>query len=242
MRKCFYELVKKQHIAEEDQEDNQMRTFMDFFDACGRGAGTVVNPRDINFWNRCQYLFNSKMDLKRAKALSKFLLLAKEHEPALLREIVVDSCAMTDDVFAELLAGATNQVKYVVTPGCDKPPQRRQFLYTIVYSNNQFGPLALKQLQNVSSDLIDVRLNNCQVLGHRSTLTELNEHLALRDTSPYLMKLALTNLDLSSDMVFESILEVLASKKHLQYVDVSWGTLGPRQLQRLSKQFNTMTK
>ena len=153
----------------------QLHTFLDFFDACGRDAASVVNPRVINFWNRCQYLCNTNMEFKKANAFKQFLSLAKEFEPAQLREIVIDSCRMSDESLAEILAGTAAQVKYVLKPGDDKP-QRRQFLYNIVYSNNQIGLKSLEQLKLVSTDIIEMRLNNCAISHHKSFLTNLSNH------------------------------------------------------------------
>jgi hypothetical protein len=86
------------------------------------------------------YLCDRKVTINEAKAIRKYLEQSKERKEAQLREIVIDSCQMTDDILAEILAGAVAQIKKRVQVGGKILQVRSQFLRTFVYSNNNFGP------------------------------------------------------------------------------------------------------
>ena len=69
----------------------------------------------------------------------------KNNEMACLREIVIDSCQMSDEVLAEILAGAAAQIQPAYSINKFIKP-KRQFLWSFVYTNNQFGPKSFEQL------------------------------------------------------------------------------------------------
>ena len=77
--------------------DAQKKAFIDFYDSCGKEK-TIVNPGLIQMWNRSKYLFNERVSLEQAKAMNKFFEKTKNYNHCQLRELIIDSCQMTDDV------------------------------------------------------------------------------------------------------------------------------------------------
>lgn len=52
----------------------------------------------------------------------------------------------------------------------------------------------------------------------------------------YLMKLSLSNIDLSNDKIIESLIVVLQEKLYLQYLDLSSANLGPQLLEIITNE------
>ena len=65
-------------------------------------------------------------------------------------------------------------------------------------------------------------------------IEKLTDTLIPPNISPFLMKLALTNINLSDMGLTGAVADLLAAKKHLQYVDLSWTCLGPRHLEMIT--------
>ena len=88
-------------------ENTQVQAYNQFYAL--RGGDSAPKPIDnslIAFPDRSQYLFERTITLLEAKAIKQHLELSKDRMEARLREIVIDSCQMSDDVLAEILAGA----------------------------------------------------------------------------------------------------------------------------------------
>lgn len=99
-KQLFWDAAKKGHVGDEKAEHVQMEAYLNFYESCiKQGQKTVINPRLINFWKRTQYLYNTRVSLDQAKAVRRYLLMTKEYEANQLREIILDSCEMNDDVF-----------------------------------------------------------------------------------------------------------------------------------------------
>ena len=72
---------------------------MDYYRSLGKHTGEKpINISLIHFVNRVQFLFNKQVSLENATAIKKFLTAAKDREDTRLREIIIDSCHMTDEV------------------------------------------------------------------------------------------------------------------------------------------------
>lgn len=56
------------------------------------------------------------------------------------------------------------------------------------------------------------------------------------------MKLSLSNNILMSQRTVDLLNDALLSKKHLQYLDLSWGSLGPRGLMQITDSLRFMLK
>ena len=88
----------------------------------------------------------------------------------------------------------------------------------------------------LSPDLLELKLNNtCKgisgVLYTSELLTRLNDEAR----AVYLMKLALNNTCLSDHGLIKNLVAILESKKHLQFLDLSWAGLSPRDLEQITK-------
>lgn len=144
---------------------------MDYYNSCGREkSDTPINMNLIHFENKAQYIYNKKVNLQQGQAIHKFLRLSKNRPDSQVREMIIDSCNMNDEVLAEFLKGAVDQM-YENDKGL-----LVQHLYNFVYSNNTFGEKSLEQFLKLTKDLIEIRLNNVH-LGIKSTIMEeLTEH------------------------------------------------------------------
>ena len=192
----------------------------------------MVNPNSIFFYDRCQYLFDRKISLQEGKAIRRYLELSKDREEARLREIVIDSCQMSDEVLAEILAGAAAQVseKQRVN-GVTQP--RRQYLWSFVYTNNTFGIKSLEALKPFAEDLLELRMNNVGFDALSNLLFQLTEYFSFSDHSPHLMKFALNNVKLAEPRVLENVIDIFSLKPYLQFVDLSWRSMSPRFLEQI---------
>ena len=83
--------------------------------------------------------------------------------------------------------------------------------------------------------MLELRLNNVKVVHGDTVITELLDGFCNFSTSPYLMKLALTNNNLSSEKTVVALCDNLAVKKHLQKLDLSWSSLGPYALRDITE-------
>lgn len=110
---------------------------------------------------------------------------------------------MNDAVLAEILAGTAAQVQITPPRVPGDAPYRRQFLYNFIYSNNQMGDQSAAKLSELNSDLIEIKLNNVKI--NHSALYSIVDSFRLQASSPFMMKLALTNVNLSDETLFNSL-------------------------------------
>lgn len=62
--KAFYDVVKKQKVNEDEEKDDQLAAYMDYYDSCGRDKAEVpINMNLIHFHNRIQYIYNKVVTL-----------------------------------------------------------------------------------------------------------------------------------------------------------------------------------
>ena len=162
-------------------------------------------------------------------------------------EIIFDSCQMSDQALAYILEGVKNQISQVnVTVVKNKKEETKvvnqQHLHNFIYANNQFGEKSLEQLLELANDLCEIRLNNIQVSFNSTIMGDLLDHMVNYSASPYLMKLALTNVNLNDDRTVGNLVDTLETKKYLQFLDLSWGGMTPRHLARVTDQMAEMFK
>lgn len=139
---------------------------------------------------------------------------------------------MTDDVLAPILDGIAGQ-----TLIDDATDETIHPLFSFVYSNNQIGPKSLERLPLIQGNLLDLKLNNVKFWdsdGGFQALGRFVDFFARAEHAPYLMKLTLSNIDLSSHEVVESLLELIEGKEYLQAINFSWANLSPKSLVALA--------
>lgn len=123
----------------------------------------------------------------------------------------------------------------VVKPKNPKPPVKPWNFYGIIYSNNSMGLRCLNTFKDMATDLIEFRLNNIRFSQRTQVLERLTDILISPTMSPFLMKLSLSNVNLSEMKICEAVADLLHAKKYLQYVDLSWSSLSPKQLEMITR-------
>lgn len=150
-----------------------------------------------------------------------------------VREAVFDQCSMTDEVLAHILDGIIGQTQ--IDEETDEPIFP---LFTFIYSNNQMGQRSLEKLPMIHGNLVDLKLNNVKFWdsdGGFQVLGRFVDFFASPDHSRYLMKLTLSNMDLNSNEIVQSLLELIECKSYLQTINFSWANLSPRNLVALTQ-------
>ena len=165
----------------------------------------------IRIKDRVLYLFGRTISFENSKALMRFLSEAKQKENK-PKEIVIDTCELTDEGLEQILLGAANQIKHKSSQG---RTVTKQYLHSLVVSNSCFGPRSLSSLRALGEDILELKLNNIrptQGFSH-SLLTELLYDLS--KSYPFLFKLSITNINLSNESVVEAIQGLIKTKQRL---------------------------
>lgn len=238
----FYEIIKKKYITEENEDNDQMQAYMRFYEECqNSGDKNVINARLVNFTGRAQYLYNHRIDVPQSLAIKKYLAWSVNYFPNRLREIVIDSCQMTDEVLENILAGVLAQrpgrieEERACREGYKKPAGN---FYTFVYQHNTLGRRGIEKLRELGKDLLELRLSRVEL--EQDCLPLIMDVLLEPGRAQFLMKLALTQMNLNDAAIVADLIDLMHVRKHLQYVDLSDNKLSPKLIHDLTSQFVLM--
>ena len=182
------------------------------------------------------YLAEQKITLAEAVALRNYISKTGPFVNKRVYKLIIDSCGATDEAFGQILEGIYNQSLLDITTGKVK----MQYLHSLIYSNNEFGIKSLEMVEKIIPNLFELVLNNVQLGGYmdreRIAFSNILEKL-LRITAMNgnrLMKLKLTKMNLRYDGLIQSLCDTLKFNKNMVMLDVSLGSLLPKQLRVLS--------
>ena len=78
-------------------------------------------------------------------------------------------------------------------------------------------------------DLLELRMTKVAFQSQKH-LSGLVESLHAHNSAQYLMKLALTDINLANDRIVQSVIDLLHDRKHIQFFDVQNTRLKPRHI------------
>ena len=105
-----------------------------------------------------------------------------------------------------------------------------QYLYQLIYSNNELGLKSLNNMKNLIPFLFELNLNNLRVNGgifedeyyiSSDVIEEILRTTAFQGTK--LMKLKITKMNLGYEGIINRLVETLFYNKNMITLDVSYG-------------------
>lgn len=152
--------------------------------------------------------------------------------------LVIDQCGMLDEVFAQILEGCLKQCKLFQGTGLPEI----QYLTTLVYTGNKFGPLSLEVLTKLLPGMIDLTIGGISESGgfNRDLLGKLVKNIA--DQAPKLMKLKIANIFMNYNEIVDNLCAILDASRVMQSIDFSWASLSAQALAKISKAFMARLK
>ena len=119
-----------------------------YFDTC-RANQIVVLPHFVSFEENTLYLSQVFINMPHGEAMRDFFKACKDIPKRRIFTLVIDDCKMQDEVFALLLDGLYHQCELTATGQI-----KTQYISTLSYSFNEFGPLSVIALGRLLPNLV----------------------------------------------------------------------------------------
>lgn len=173
-----------------------------------------------------------------------------EHNPFLIKTLVIDDCGMSDEVFAQILMGLDSQ------------PHIRSIHYV---NNNELGPESTEVLKKIcarsqGNPLLELNLSNIKVLqaAQNPDLKTPAQRMAFRREYPEemfgvlvqitqeleplmkLQRLKLSNLDLNDPEMIQNLCDLLQNP-YITYYNLAYSNIQTRDLVTISAELTRCT-
>jgi hypothetical protein len=144
---------------------------------------------------------------------------------------------MKDEVFAEILDGCFKQCQMMKDGSIEV-----QYLTTLVYTSNEFGPKSLAIMTKLLPGFVDFTFSTISEKGGftRDIMCDIMKTISLKCKK--LIKIKISNINLNHRDMVNGICTILKKSKMLQAIDFSWASLSPKSLSLISKNFDQRLK
>lgn len=106
-RRKFFTTAKKQYLTDKEMADYEKDASLIYFRLCEEARlKSVIVPEFVQIQDRVMFLFDKTISDEYSVVLQKFLIQVGKYQPYQLREIVIDSCKMSDEALSNILNGA----------------------------------------------------------------------------------------------------------------------------------------
>ena len=175
-----------------------------------RDTKEIPNPTfaQSNMNNGVMLLQGITLSEGQATALGNFLTQSDG-----VRGLIIDDTKVTDESFAKILKGLSPKIEQ------------------ICYQNNDFGEKSVQNLKEILPFIYDLRLSKLKLGLTKQLKQELL--ISLTDYGRMLLKLKLSKINLTD--VLDPLCDKISNSEILGYLDLSWTSLTPRQLLKVSE-------
>ena len=150
--------------------------------------------------------------LDHGKALKEYLETVRTLKEKVIYKLIIDQCSMKDEVFAQILEGCFKQCQLKKSGEIEV-----QYLTTIVYSGNQFGPKSLEVLVKLLPNIVDFTFANISEKGgfNREIMGDIITTLSGLYNDNKLIKIKISNINLNHKELVNGICQIIQNSKML---------------------------
>ena len=200
-----------------------------YFEKC-RINQIVVLPHFVSFEENTLYLSQVFISKEHGEVLREFFTQCRDLPKRRIFTLVIDDCKMQDETFASILEGLYNQNDFTATGQV-----KTQYLSTLSYSYNEFGPKSLVALGKLLPNMVSFQINNISRKGgwSKSILMGVIDKCTLNPNT--LMKLRISNVEMKNPYFCDSLCQIISNTKVLQQINFSWASFSMESMARLSE-------